>query len=1311
MQILLIFLIILKQFGTIPTPPYLIEQPPLEIIFDPRRQVELPCVARGDPQINNYTWTKDQKLYDPSAQKNRVSLRPTTGTLIITEPRDVDEGFYQCSASNQYGTAFSLIVNLRKAEFTTQTHRRIISKSVSVGQSLILPCVKPKGLPVPIIYWTIEGPNGIDRRVPYSNRISQDLKGYLYFSSIDEMDDTRRTNSTYSCKSHFQLLEAQVNGPRYSLKVGMGTPLQKRPRLQNNIERKRFFLVGQEMRLKCIFSGYPTPRVQWRKLEGGDSRLPRDNRLTIDSFGQELIISQTKKSDTGIYECRGENTVGDDQAMIEVNVRSAPFWINKPTSQNIAIGDDTEFNCRAGGDPKPQYRWYKNGRKLKNSDRKYLISETKLIIMDAVEDLDAAVFQCNASNEYGYVFENFYLNVLNQKPDIVNKPPLLTKLVSGQNINITCNVFGAPTPQISWRKDGQSITGGRFKIRHDGMLTINNVSPADEGLWTCFAENRFGSVSASGHILVRKETRIEIRPQNQEKVEGSRAIFRCSAVADDSMNVRIDWLKDNQPIKYHGRIQKDVDDRNTLIILDTQYNDGGTYTCVAKTDLDIDKASATLVVQARPDPPTNLILKCERGEEYRPEPRATLTWQPGGDNNARILSYLVAYNTSFSPEWILVQVELIDDVYNNASSDGSKMNSNAAYSSSQIKRYKTHLIPSQRTTLTIQLNCWVNYTFRVFARNKLGNSDASEISPICSTRMCQPKRNPRNVIGYGTANNRFVIKWDVIPMIEWSAPTFRYEVQYKLVEDKRWKSINILNPLNTSIVIRDIEPNKKIEYRVKSVNQLDNQQGTSDATDDLITYEGYSGVGRPSVRVEIIEQVVSDRSIELRWKEINDLNEIRGRLRGFKFIYTEEELYKEYQQSYTTSRDIYHLHDVYNNETRTIINNLISNTTYRLFAIVYNDIYGSDESEHLIFTTLPGRASSVNDLIGHPYGLTGVRLSWKHPNDLEREELFGYRITYQMVNGIREPKGALIQYNRLIHPSTTNVLIGGLKQNVNYRFYVTPLSGNDGTINGFDEMIEVKVGDMEMRNEMNQLNLNYNKPSTPDITLVSKDMNSVIIEWKPERMLLISSIFFVQYRIKGQSPWQKTENIVQGKRAHIRNLQSATIYEFRVVSTTGQLTDGVSDGETASKIISIRLLGRSQMSQRYGQYNWVISFVIIILFLLILLIVHVISLNFGYCTDDVTDYYLDKKLVRLFTAKNIYNDGIDEKMIDENQSMTIPPDANWPEQQQQQQHDHGNRYHQRNEGDYVPSRHINENEENEEENVSNKYFSDFGTTV
>ncbi len=83
-------------------PPTMLAEPDAEIIFDPRVHLELVCLAKGDP-TPTYTWTKNGYPYQPNTPNNPVSMATDSGSLTFTQPAMIDQGWYQCNASNVWG--------------------------------------------------------------------------------------------------------------------------------------------------------------------------------------------------------------------------------------------------------------------------------------------------------------------------------------------------------------------------------------------------------------------------------------------------------------------------------------------------------------------------------------------------------------------------------------------------------------------------------------------------------------------------------------------------------------------------------------------------------------------------------------------------------------------------------------------------------------------------------------------------------------------------------------------------------------------------------------------------------------------------------------------------------------------------------------------------------------------------------------------------------------------------------------------------------------------------------------------------------
>lgn len=255
---------------------------------------------------------------------------------------------------------------------------------------------------------------------------------------------------------------------------------------------------------------------------------------------------------------------------------------------------------------------------------------------------DTGNYGCNATNSEGYVYKDVYVNVLALSPEIVEAPRDMEAVV-GQDINMTCKVFGAPKPVIRWIHNDKELTGGRYTVQSSGDLTISKVQFDDAGNYTCFAENKFGNKQASATFKVKSATYISDGPEDYEVPAGQSATFRCNAVADPTLPLEISWLQNNEELDFdeEPRFVKSSD--YSLTIKNTIELDSGTYTCVARTALDQAEAKAQLTVQDVPNAPKMLSVTCRSKD-------ATISWTPMGDNRAPILGYIIQYNTSFTPD-------------------------------------------------------------------------------------------------------------------------------------------------------------------------------------------------------------------------------------------------------------------------------------------------------------------------------------------------------------------------------------------------------------------------------------------------------------------------------------------------------------------------------------------------------------------------------------------------------------------------------------------------------------------------------------
>ena len=107
------------------------------------------------------------------------------------------------------------------------------------------------------------------------------------------------------------------------------------------------------------------------------------------------------------------------------------------------------------------------------------------------------------------------------------------------------------------------------------------------------------------------ENRITGGPQDYEVEASDTATFRCNAVYDSDLELKIKWLKDGELIDFETEPRFIQSSDQSLTITKTTELDSGTYTCLAQSDLDSAQASATLIVQVSLNNIYNGDLKSE----------------------------------------------------------------------------------------------------------------------------------------------------------------------------------------------------------------------------------------------------------------------------------------------------------------------------------------------------------------------------------------------------------------------------------------------------------------------------------------------------------------------------------------------------------------------------------------------------------------------------------------------------------------------------------------------------------------------------
>ncbi|XP_054975134.1 neuronal cell adhesion molecule isoform X23 [Sorex araneus] len=973
-------------------PPTITQQSPKDYIIDPRENIVIQCEAKGKPPPS-FSWTRNGTHFDIDKDP-LVTMQPGSGTLIINimseGKAESYEGVYQCTARNERGAAISNNIIIRPSRSPLWTKEKLEPIVLRNGHSLVLPCRPPLGLPPPIIFWM----DNSFQRLPQSERVSQGLNGDLYFSNVLP-EDTREDYICYARFNHTQTIQQKqpisvkvISVDELNDTIAANLSDTEFYGAKSNKERPPTFLTpegntsskeelrGNILSLECIAEGLPTPEIYWIKEDG---TLPI-NRTFYRNFKKTLQITHVSEADAGNYQCIAKNLLGVIHHTISVTVKAAPYWIMAPQNLVLSPGENGALICRANGNPKPRISWLSNGVPVEiapdDSSRKI---EGDTIIFSNVQESSSAVYQCNASNEYGYLLANAFVNVLAEPPRILTSANTLYQVIANRPALLDCAFFGSPLPTIEWFKGtkGSALHEDMYILHANGTLEIPVAQKDSTGTYTCVARNKLGMAKNEVHLEIKDPTRIIKQPEYAVVQRGSMVSFECKVKHDHTLIPTVTWLKDSSELPNDGRFTVDKD---LLVIADVSDDDSGTYMCVANTSLDMVSASAVLSVVDVPNPPFDLELTDQLDKSVQ------LSWTPGDDNNSPITKFIIEY----------------EDAMHEAG----------------VWHHQTE-VSGEQTTAQLKLSPYVNYSFRVMAVNSLGSSLPSEASEQYLTKPAEPDKNPTSVEGLGSEPDNLVITWKPLNGFESNGPGLQYKVSWRQKDgDDEWTSMVVAN---VSKYIVSGTPTF-VPYLIKV--QALNDAGFGP---EPVVVMGHSGEDLPMVAPGNVHvNVVNSTLAEVHWDPV-PLKSIRGHLQGYRIYYWKDQSLSKRNRRHIEKKIL----TFQGSKTHGMLPGLEPFSNYTLNVRVVNGKGEGPASADRVFNTPEGVPSAPSSLkIVNPT-LDSLTLEWdppSHPNGILTE----YTLKFQPINNTHE-LGPLVDLK--IPANRTRWTLKNLNFSTRYKFY------------------------------------------------------------------------------------------------------------------------------------------------------------------------------------------------------------------------------------------------------------------------------------
>uniref|UniRef100_A0A8D3B3J8 Neural cell adhesion molecule L1-like protein n=1 Tax=Scophthalmus maximus TaxID=52904 RepID=A0A8D3B3J8_SCOMX len=980
--------------------PLEVEQPPTIITHTSGPVIALPfdnsvtigCEARGNPPPE-YRWTKDGMDFTPphiTADKTHH----TGGTFVLHNKHLFQfQGKYRCFAFNKLGTAMTEEIELMVPGVPKFPKEDIEPVVVKEGEPIVLKCDPPEGVGTRQIYWMSIGLQHIDQ----DDRVSMDLDGNLYFSNALQKDSRR----DYCCFVSFSKIRAIVQKTAMAVVVKSlkpdnesadGSDATEAPParipgllLPSGVQTEKVLLKGGDLRLECIPEGFPTPTVNWMKL--GEKLPPR---TTFNNFGKRLTIPAVDESDQGKYMCTARNSAGEAVHYFDVIVEEPPRWqTGPPRSQLTVIGSDVHVKCSVGGKPPPDITWRRNGEFFQDdpAGSRRVLDDT--VVLHNARPEDSAVYQCEASSAHGSILANVNIMVTNVAPVILTSDYREYAVIVGGDVIMNCSVFSSPPPTISWAKDGSPETtkGERFFPLQNGALQIIRAEKDDSGEYVCAAFNMMGDSAVTAVLDVKDPTKIVAPPRDVQIVSGTTAQLMCQAEHDKSLRSTFEvvWRKDGEeiPLSFEENSRYVVDD-GMLQIMNVNLSDQGIYSCIARTLLDEDSATALLTVLDVPDAPRNLQLS-----ELQSPRNVSLSWVPGIDHNSSVTEFIVEYEES---QW-------------------------------EPGRWRElQKVPGNQATAELALHGHLNYQFRVYAVNAVGPGPPSEPTERYKTPPAAPDRNPENIKIHGHLPHQMEISWEPLLPVEHNGPGLEYKVSYrKLGLEDHWKDHLVKRH---SFVVRNTSTFVPYEIGIQSRNS----HGWGPEP-NVVT--GYSGEDVPTAAPQdVAVEVINATVLRVSWTPVPPAT-VRGHLGGYNVHWSRKRSLLNPNRVFDDRQSL----SFPGKRSNAIVPGLKPFAEYRLTVNVFNKKGNGPNSDPVTFNTPEGVPEQVPILTASNSQKDSVLLVWGPPLEANGI-LVGFLLKYHLINETTLEVVDSREMN-ITGADSTQWQLRGLEEGSLYRFHVS----------------------------------------------------------------------------------------------------------------------------------------------------------------------------------------------------------------------------------------------------------------------------------
>ncbi|XP_006891485.1 PREDICTED: myomesin-1 [Elephantulus edwardii] len=479
---------------------------------------------------SEFTWSKDYVSTEDSARLE-VESKGNKTKLTFKDLGVEDLGIYSCDVTDTDGIASSYVIDEEEMKRLLALSHEHKFPTVPVKSELAVEILE-KG---EVRFWMQAEKLSGNAKVNYVFNEKEIFEGPKYKMHIDRntgiiemfMEKLQdEDEGTYT----FQLQDGKATG--HSTLVLIGDVYKK---LQKEAEFQRQEWI----------------RKQGKKEKNG-SDITHMTGCPVKSLKQEdmapwgclscdvvyLFPSQFSKKDAGIYEVILKDDRGKDKSRLKL-VDEAFKELMTEVCRTIAMSaTDLKIQSTAEGIRLYSFvtyylddlkvNWSHNGSAIKYTDRvKTGVTGEQIWLQIneptpndkgkyVMELFDGQTGHHKTVDLSGQAYDEAYAEFQRLKQAAIAEKnrarvlgglPDVVTIQEGKALNLTCNVWGDPTPEISWLKNEKALESDdhcnlRFEAGKTAFFTITGVSSSDSGKYGLVVKNKYGTETSDFTVSV-----------------------------------------------------------------------------------------------------------------------------------------------------------------------------------------------------------------------------------------------------------------------------------------------------------------------------------------------------------------------------------------------------------------------------------------------------------------------------------------------------------------------------------------------------------------------------------------------------------------------------------------------------------------------------------------------------------------------------------------------------------------------------------------------------------------------------------------